>query len=119
MATGEIKVGYLVTYTITFEGEAKSKSEEWCDYLAIALDSDFGQEVLDKYGMGFMDYQAIPRINLNINGNTAFINDTISLTISTTRMEDFPIGHINRVQATGDLDLGNNPDIEVDVNGNG
>lgn len=134
-----VLVDYLITYTITFEGEAKSKSEEWCDYLAIAMDSDFGQEVLDKHGMGFMDYQAIPRINLNINGNTAFVNDTISLTILTTRMEDFPVGYINRVQVKGDLNfvetftdtnkillsdsgeqiISSLVEVEIDVDGNG
>lgn len=106
---------YTVHYTMSFIGGSKSKAEEYCRYLSMALGSDFGEDVLIRNGFGLQDFTIFPRAVVVNNNVTQYLTDTIDLTVLTNRLEYFPVEVINEVNIAGDYNLGLNPDSEINV----
>lgn len=106
---------YAVNYTMTFIGNSKSKSEEWCRYLSLALESDYAKDAFLRYGMGISEYKTFPRVVVSNNNVVNYITDVVDINIITNRFAWFPVEVINEVTITGDLDLGMNPDVEVNI----
>lgn len=113
-----IQQQYDINYTITFHGKLKSEAEKWARYLSISLESEFTKQALYEQGLGFVDFNMFPRAVVNNNSVLAYTNDTIDITLRTTRSEWFPVEVIERVEITGDLGLDDNlqtNDVEVVV----
>lgn len=113
---------YEVNYTMTFHGGSKTKSEEWARYLSISLESDFATRVFYDWGLSFLSANSFPRLVVNNNTVSNYLNDTVDITISLTRYEEFPVEVITRVEIEGEYELYQDvPDsiINVGVGRNG
>ena len=113
---------YAINYTMTFHGTSKSKSEEWCRYLSIALQSDYLTEIFIRWGMAVLDYNTFPRLLTTTNNVVQYLNDTIDIDVLTNRSEDFPVQVIEQVDIEGyyelyDFDWGNDEPLESDSGG--
>ena len=110
-----VKRDYTINYTLSFKGVSKSQAEEWCRYLSLALDSDFGARSFIDNGMGVLDYRTFPRVLDMVNNVVTYISDTIDVDVLTNRFQWFPVEVIEEVNVVGDVGLDMNPDVEVNV----
>lgn len=107
---------FSVDFAITFHGLAKSDAEDACNYLTLGFESTKFQNLMHKNGIGLLDYTSTPRLIEAVNGVTNFINDTVNITILTTRVNYYEVDYFDSVKVTGDVLVDNpQPNVTVEV----